>query len=233
MIQPVPDDVPMTSPALPHSDDTSPARRSVTREDLLAAALKLIGPHRSLSTLSLREVAREAGIAPNSFYRQFRDMDELAVALIDLAGSSLRTIIGQARRRATSTERSVIRVSMETFMEQLRADDKLLHVMLREGAVGSDAFKHAVERELNYFEEELQHDLIRLAAAEGTVLHEPALVSKAITRLVFAMGASAMDLPPEKDPELIAEVSTMLRMIIVGARSLGQVNRTRPRRPQL
>jgi len=202
--------------------DTAPARKpAISREDLLAAALKLIGPHRSLSTLSLREVAREAGIAPNSFYRQFRDMDELAVALIDLAGRSLRTIIGQARERATSTERSVIRVSVETFMEQLRADDKLLHVLLREGAVGSDAFKHAVERELNYFEEELQHDLVRLAAADGAVLHEPALVAKAITRLVFAMGATAMDLPPARDDDLVEQISHMLRMIIVGARQLG------------
>ena len=199
-----------------------PARKaSISREDLLAAALKLIGPHRSLSSLSLREVAREAGIAPNSFYRQFRDMDELAVALIDLAGSSLRTIIGQSRERATSTERSVIRVSVETFMEQLRADDKLLHVLLREGAVGSDAFKQAVDRELTYFEDELQVDLVRLAAADGAVLHEPALVAKAITRLVFAMGATAMDLPPERDRELVEQISHMLRMIIVGARQLG------------
>ena len=73
----------------PPEDANSPARRTVSREDLLAAALKLIGPHRSLSTLSLREVAREAGIAPNSFYRQFRDMDELAVALIDVGGRPL------------------------------------------------------------------------------------------------------------------------------------------------
>jgi AcrR family transcriptional regulator len=225
MIQPASRDLPMTSTVLTTSDDTAPPRRTVTREDLLAAALKLIGPHRSLSTLSLREVAREAGIAPNSFYRQFRDMDELAVALIDLAGRSLRTIIGQARRRATSTDRSVVRVSMETFIEQLRADDKLLHVLLREGAVGSDAFKHAVEHELSYFEEELQHDLVRLAAADGAVLHEPALVSKAITRLVFAMGATAMDLPPERDPELIEQISTMLRMIIVGARAIGAAER--------
>ncbi|MFT4248081.1 MAG: HTH-type transcriptional repressor FabR [Pseudomonas sp.] len=214
----------MTSTALTMSDDTVPSRRTVAREDLLAAALKLIGPHRSLSTLSLREVAREAGIAPNSFYRQFRDMDALAVALIDLAGRSLRTIIGQARQRATSTDSSVVRVSVETFIEQLRADDKLLHVLLREGAVGSDAFKHAVERELSYFEDELQHDLVRLAAADGAVLHAPALVSKAITRLVFAMGAAAMDLPPEKDPELIEQISTMLRMIIVGARALGTID---------
>lgn len=212
----------MTSTAPPTTDDVPPTRRSVSREDLLAAAMKLIGPHRSLASLSLREVAREAGIAPNSFYRQFRDMDELAIALIDAAGRTLRTIIGQARKRATSSDRSVIRVSVETFMEQLRADDKLLHVMLREGAVGSDAFKHAVERELNYFEDELQIDLVRLAAADGATLHEPALVAKAITRLVFAMGAAALDLPPERDNELIREISSMLRMIIVGARTLGQ-----------
>jgi len=94
-------------------------------------------------------------------------------------------------------------------------------VLLREGAVGSDAFKHAVERELNYFEEALQHDLVRLAAADGAVLHAPALAAKAITRLVFAMGATAMDLPPERDDELVEQISQMLRMIIVGARALG------------
>ncbi|KWV12696.1 HTH-type transcriptional repressor FabR [Xanthomonas translucens] len=206
---------------LPLPEDALPARRSaISREDLLAAALKLIGPHRSVSTLSLREVTREAGIAPNSFYRQFRDMDELAVALIDLAGSSLRTIIGQARRRAAGSNRSVILSSVETFMEQLRADDKLLHVLLREGTVGSDAFKRAVDRELNYFEDELRLDLIRLAAIDQAPLHEPALVSKAITRLVFAMGATAMDLPPERDPELIRQISAMLRMIILGSRTI-------------
>ena len=211
----------------PPEDANSPARRTVSREDLLAAALKLIGPHRSLSTLSLREVAREAGIAPNSFYRQFRDMDELAVALIDVAGRSLRTIIGEARQRATSSAASVVRVSVETFMEQLRADDKLLHVLLREGAVGSDDFKHAVERELHYFEEELQHDLVRLAALDGAKLYKPELVATAITRLVFAMGATAMDQPPEKDPELVEQISTMIRMIIVGARSPAAFRRSR------
>lgn len=194
-------------------------KTSISRDDLLAAALRLIGPHRSVSSLSLREVAREAGIAPNSFYRQFRDMDELAVALIDLAGRSLRKIVGAARHRA-ETQRGIVRGSVETFMEQVRADDKLLHVLLREGTVGSDAFKHAVDRELTFFEDELRTDLVRLAAAEGAVMHEPALVSKAITRLVFAMGAMAMDLPPERDRELIDQLSTMVTMIITGARAI-------------
>jgi TetR/AcrR family transcriptional regulator, fatty acid biosynthesis regulator len=194
-------------------------KTSISRDDLLAAALRLIGPHRSVSSLSLREVAREAGIAPNSFYRQFRDMDELAVALIDVAGRSLRKIVGAARYRV-ATQRGIVRGSVETFMEQVRADNKLLHVLLREGTVGSDAFKQAVDRELTFFEEELRSDLVRLAAAEGAVMHEPALVAKAITRLVFAMGAMAMDLPPERDRELIDQLSTMVTMIISGARAI-------------
>lgn len=208
---------------LPTADDShSPRKASISRDDLLAAALSLIGPHRSVSTLSLREVAREAGIAPNSFYRQFRDMDELTVALIDLAGRSLRTIIGQARLRAADSNRGVIRLSVETFMEQLRADDRLMHVLLREGTAGSDAFKQAVDRELNYFEDELKVDLVRLAALDGSGLHEPALAAKAITRLIFAMGGTAMDLPAEKDPELVEQMSQMIRMIITGARALAR-----------
>ncbi len=198
------------------SSTDSVKKMSISRNDLLAAALRLIGPHRSVSTLSLREVAREAGIAPNSFYRQFRDVDELVVALIDLAGQSLRRIVGAARHRAT-TERSIARSSVEAFIEQLRADDKLLHVLLREGSVGSDAFKKAVDRELSFFEEELRVDLVRFAARDGVTLNEPALVAKAITRLVFAMGGVALDQPREKDPELIEQLTGMVRMILRGS----------------
>lgn len=193
----------------------------ISREDIILAALKLLGPHRSVSTLSLREVAREAGIAPNSFYRQFRDMDELAVALIDRAGRSLRQIIGKARRRAT-TDTSVVRSSVEAFMEQLASDDNLLHILLREGTVGSDAFKHAVERELRFFEAELCDDLIRLAQAHGTGLFEPALTAKAITRLVFAVGATAVDLPREQHPALTDQLTLMVRMIVAGTQTMAQ-----------
>ena len=200
--------------------DLHPVRRTpITRADLLDAALRLIGPHRSVSSLSLREVAREAGIAPNSFYRQFRDVDELAVALIDVAGQSLRKIVGAARHRAEA-EHGVVRGAVEAFIEQVRADDKLLHVLLREGTVGSDAFKRAVDRELGFFEDELHHDLVRFAKLRNRPMAEPALAAKAITRLAFAMGATALDLPPERDAELVDQLTTMVRMILVGAHAM-------------
>ena len=207
---------PATHPTLDHSPGRKP---SINRDDLIAAALRLLGPHRSVSTLSLREVAREAEIAPNSFYRHFRDTDELAVALIELAGQSLRRIIGNARHRADDGG-SIVRSSIEVFVAQLRADSTLLHILLREGTAGSDAFKAAVDKQLTYFEEELHSDLIRLNQSQGSRLHDSRLAARAVTRLVFAIGATAIDLPAEKDSELIEQLSTMVRMILAGARAL-------------
>jgi AcrR family transcriptional regulator len=193
----------------------------IERDDVIAAALKLLGPNRSISALSLREVAREAGIAPNSFYRHFRDMDELAIALIGLAGESLRQVIREARLRI-STGGEVVRPSVEAFMEQLESDEKLLHILLRESSVGSKAFKQAVDHELRHFEDELRDDLIRLSQLEWPMAYQPALVAKAITRLVFAMGASAMDQPPEQRRQITDQIVEMVRMIVVGAQTLAR-----------
>lgn len=191
----------------------------ISRDELIRAALALLGPNRSISTLSLREVAREAGIAPNSFYRHFRDIDELAIALIELSGSTLREIFSEARQRASSG-RSVVRTSVEVFMEQLTADEGYLHILMREGKVGSEAFKMAVERQLQFFEDELQNDLVRLEQVHGRLLQHPALVARAITRLVFAMGALAMNLPQERHGDIQEQTVGMLRMLLAGARVL-------------
>ena len=205
---------------LPSIPVSSQGRKPViSRDDIIAAALKLLGPNRGISTLSLREVAREAGIAPNSIYRHFRDLDELAVALIDLAGESLRQIIVEARQRATA-EHGVVQGCADAFMERLNADDRLLHILLREGKVGSPEFKHAVERQLNFFEEELKQDLMYLATIKNTGLYDPSLTAKAITRLVFTMGATALDMPKEMHIELSKQIVQMVRMIIAGTQAL-------------
>lgn len=194
-------------------------RVTISRAEIIDAALKLLGPHRSVSSLSLREVAREAGIAPNSFYRHFRDIDELAIALIEQAGSALRSIIGTARQRA-SRERSVVQSSMEVFMEQLRLEQGNLPLLLREGKVGSAAFKQAVEQQLCFFETELKEDLVRLEQLHGNQLYAPELVAKAITRLVFAMGANAMEQDTNSQNRILVQTVDMIHMIIAGSRHM-------------
>ncbi len=54
-----------------------------TRQSIIDAAFQLLNENRTLSAISFREVAREAGIAPTSFYRHFKDMDELGLTLVD------------------------------------------------------------------------------------------------------------------------------------------------------
>lgn len=194
-------------------------KHQISRDDLLMAALRLLGPHRSVSSLGLREVAREADIAPNSFYRHFRDIDDLAVALIELSGEALRKVVDQARVNVVSGN-AVVRGSVQAFMSQVRSADGLLQVLLREGTAGSDAFKHAVDRQLDFFEEELRVELVRLTEAADQPLHDPALAARAITRLIFAMGAHALDRPPERDAELVAQMTQMVTMILLGSRQL-------------
>lgn len=53
---------------------------------LLRATLRLASAH-GFASLGLREVARQASIAPTSFYRHFPDMEQLGLTLIaDLVG---------------------------------------------------------------------------------------------------------------------------------------------------
>ncbi|MPZ67865.1 MAG: TetR family transcriptional regulator, partial [Pseudonocardiaceae bacterium] len=49
-------------------------RKQRTRRALLDAALGLLDTH-AFASLSLRQVAREAGIVPTAFYRHFTDME--------------------------------------------------------------------------------------------------------------------------------------------------------------
>ncbi len=194
-------------------------KATITKLELFQAALNLIGPQKSIASLSLREVAREAGIAPNSFYRHFKDIDELAIELIDRAGVVLRQILHEARLKA-SKQNSIIRSSVEVFIEQLDTDEGNLSLLLREGYTGSTSYKLAVERQLNYFQQELQDDLIRLERLNNSKLAHPDIVAKAITQLVFNMGAKVIDMPATERKETAEQTMTMIRMILEGARHL-------------
>ncbi|MFQ3216749.1 MAG: AcrR family transcriptional regulator [Paraperlucidibaca sp.] len=204
-----------------NAEELAPAVRkgSISQDDLIQAAMSLIGPTRSMATLSLREVARTAGIAPNSFYRHFRDVDELGIALIALAGSSLRHVFSEARQRISAGS-SVVQTSLNVFYEQLNAKERYLELLLCEGRVGSLAYQAEVDRQLQFFEHELTSDLIRLEAQNANKLHEPTIVAKAITRLVFSMGAQAVAKSPEQQQELLEQTATMVYMILAGARAL-------------
>ncbi len=75
-----------------HTSGIRQARKQKTRQALLDAALELL-EGQSLSSLGLREVTRAVGIAPTAFYRHFRSVEDLGVALVEEALGSLHPMI--------------------------------------------------------------------------------------------------------------------------------------------
>lgn len=75
-----------------HTSGIRQAQKQRTRQALLDAALELL-EGQSLSSLGLREVTRAVGIAPTAFYRHFRSVEDLGVALVEEALGSLHPMI--------------------------------------------------------------------------------------------------------------------------------------------
>ena len=106
-------------------------QKEKTRRALIDAAFSQLSAERSFTSLSLREVAREAGIAPTSFYRHFKDVDELGLTMVDESGLMLRQLMRQARQRIAKGG-SVIRTSVATFMEFIGNNPNAFRLLLRE-----------------------------------------------------------------------------------------------------
>ena len=184
-----------------------------TRQNIIHAAFSLLDENRSLSAISLREVAREAGIAPTSFYRHFKDMDELGLTLVDEAGLALRQLMRQARRRIASGG-GVINTSVETFMEFIAANKNVFRLLLREHTGTSSAYRLAVFREIQHFVEELTDYIIEPQGVEYRIAQ---LQADAMVRLVFSAGAEALEADTKLRLEIGERVKAQLRFVQMGA----------------
>ncbi|WP_054676213.1 HTH-type transcriptional repressor FabR [Parasalinivibrio latis] len=188
-------------------------QKEKTRRALIDAAFRQLSAERSFSNLSLREVAREAGIAPTSFYRHFKDMDELGLTMVDEGGLLLRQLMRQARQRI-ATEGSVVRTSVETFMEFIESSPNVFRLLLRERSGTSAAFRAAVAREIQHFVAELTDYFEARANLTGEEAYNQA---EACVTLVFSAGADALDMDSRSRAELAERIIIQLRMLAKGA----------------
>jgi AcrR family transcriptional regulator len=184
-----------------------------TRRSIIEAAFSLLDEQRSLSSISLREVARAAGIAPTSFYRHFKDIDELGLTLVDEAGLALRQLMRQARVRIASGG-GVINTSVDTFMEFITANNNVFRLLLREHTGTSTAFRAAVLREIKHFNVELTDYTISTTGLPYNIAN---LQAEAMVKLVFSAGAEALDASDEQKANVAERVKLQLRFVVNGA----------------
>jgi AcrR family transcriptional regulator len=187
-------------------------QKEKTRRSLIDAAFSQLSAERSFSNLSLREVAREAGLAPTSFYRHFKDMDELGLTMVDEGGLLLRQLMRQARQRIAK-EGSVIRTSVDTFMEFIESSPNVFRLLLRERSGTSAEFRAAVAREIQHFSAELTEYLISTNMSRDEALAQ----AEASVTLVFSSGSEALDLNKQERNELAERLIIQLRIVAKGA----------------
>jgi len=195
-------------------------QKEKTRRGIIDAAFCLLSQERSYSSLSLREVTREAGIAPTSFYRHFEDMEELGLTLVDEGGVALRQLMRKARQRIRD-DSLVIDVSVGTFMEFIQSSPHVFRLLLRERSGTSRAFRKAVSRELQFFVVELA-DYIQ--QTQGYSAPSAKMQAEAMVVLVFNAGAEALDSNIAERKLLTEKAVMQLRLVARGAEELLKKN---------
>lgn len=140
--------------AAPTSRETQKAR---TRRALLDAGLRLL-ENKSLSSLGLREVTRVVGMAPAAFYRHFRDISDLGVALVDESLGSLHEVVREILE-GPSDDVERINGTVAAIARYVREHPTHIRFVARERHGGVPAVRAAIGRELDRFADEVAQAL--------------------------------------------------------------------------
>lgn len=188
-------------------------QKEKTRRAIINAAIKELSDERSFASLSLREVTRGAGIAANSFYRHFKNMEELGLTLVDESGLALRQLMRKARQRFKDNE-SIIETSVNTFMEFTQTNANVFRLLFHERSGTTRALRNAVAREVQYF-------IVELSDYIQTIGYEPEIAyvqAEAMVAIIFNAGAEFLAAKPKQRKQLQARAILQLRLIAAGAR---------------
>lgn len=197
-------------------EPTRTERKEATRRAILDAALELTETD-SLSGLSLRKVAREAGIAPNAFYRHFRSADDLGLALVEELFGSLRQLLRDVRAaRPVST--GAIDASLEVLVDRVHAERSLFVFLTRERVGASTIVRTAIRRELELIEAEVALDFGRLPGAASWSSEDLRISANLIvTALVAAVERLVWAGDTVEEHAILAAADRQLRMLSIGA----------------
>lgn len=217
---PIRGDSPEPEPSGREEAETRGARKQRTREALLEAALRLMREGSSFTGLSLREVAREAGVVPTAFYRHFRGMDELGLALVEEGGVTLRRLLREARRGPADLT-DMIRGSVLAYKRYVEEHRLQFLFVAGERAGGSPVIREAIRREVSHFTSEMAQDLRALNALPGLSIATLQMICGLVVNSMLNAAIDILDLPPKRpdlEQELIDNFVRQMRLIFLGAR---------------
>lgn len=183
------------------------------------AALTLVGEGRHFAGLGIRELTRKAGVVPTSFYRHFRNMDDLGLQLVDELGLVLRKMMRDARANVAQSDK-LIEESVAIFIDHARTDRNFFLFMAQGLAGESRAVQDGIRSEMRFFTMELANDLRRLRLMEHLSDSDLEMTCDLVVRTVAFSLTDLLGVSPDDDHQIrqIEQRTTrFLKLIFVGA----------------
>lgn len=141
------------------------AQKQKTRQSLLDAALGLL-EEQSLSSLGLREVTRAVGVAPTAFYRHFRSIADLGVALVEEALGSLHPMIRTTVSTVDDHDQRIER-AIELIAGHVHGYPAHVRFIARERHGGVQPVREAIRDQLARFGQEVKEELAKDPVSDG------------------------------------------------------------------
>lgn len=193
-------------------------KKQQTRQALLDAAIAEVATGRSFASLSLREVTRDAGVVPASFYRHFRDMDELGLALVDDTCQQLRKLIRAARTTQAPGD-NMLAASVSTFLLYVENNRAAFHFLTRERYGGSKPVRDAIAREVRGFVIDLAADFAKFPHFQTLPRGDLEMMASLLVNTVVSALGELLELPPEHPDAkgaLAKSLTDQMRVILLG-----------------
>lgn len=196
---------------------TRQEQKERTRDALLEAALRLSQAD-GFGQVSLRNVTKEAGVVPTTFYRHFASMDELGLTLVERSFATLRQMVRDAQRDPKMVTNLIPR-SVDVLVAAVKANRQHFAFVARERTGGSELVRDAIERELQQFISELAVAMGRLPYIDQWSSEDVMTLAGLYVRNLVYRAERIIQLPEGRtdlEEELKAKARRELRMIALG-----------------
>ena len=193
------------------------------RERLIAAALRLAAEKRSLLALGVRELGRMAGLNPNTFYRHFKSLDELSIAIIDEFAQDLAPALRAIRMGGQKAE-TVSKRTVEYVFDYARQHPEAFIVGVRELHGSSSVLQQAIRARIRLVAAEMAEDILAINAIPGITLDMLEELAEPVVEQVFHRTLDYLE-EPKRRAELVRRTSHFIDALMTGAVTLKAMNR--------
>lgn len=215
IVIPAPNTLTAVSQSTGAEPESRAARKERTRKALLDGTLELMAD-RSFAGVSLREIARNAGIVPTAFYRHFSSIEELGVVLVEESMRMLRQMLRDARRTPSTKSAGA---SLEILVRQVRNHEAQFRFLSRERYGGVPEIRRAISTEMRLFVSELTVDLSRIEALREWDSQDLEMAADLIVSTMFAVVVDLLEAGrpgARTEAEVVARAERQLRLIMLG-----------------